>query len=220
MDAPVAVLGAGGHAKVVIDLVERMGTRMIVGVFDDDPVKWGTEVLGHRVVGGVEDFLSGWKSRCPAAALAIGNNRVRQRLYRRLLDAGFHAVTAVHPSAAVAKDVVLGDGSVVMALAALNPGSRIGPCAVINTSASIDHDCLLGECVFIAPGARLGGGVTVGDLSFVGIGASVIQGRTIGRDVTVGAGAAVIRDVPDDVTVVGVPARVLSRTDHHEGERA
>jgi sugar O-acyltransferase (sialic acid O-acetyltransferase NeuD family) len=219
MTAPLAVLGASGHAKVVVDIVERMGTHRIVGVFDDDPAKWGMKVLGHQVVGGIEEFLSGWQSRCAEAVLGIGNNRVRQSFYRRLAQAGFRAATAVHPSAAVAPDVALGEGSVVMAQAVVNPGSRIGPCAVINTSASVDHDCLLGECVFIAPGARLGGSVRIGDLSFVGIGASVIQGRTIGRNVTVGAGSVVLTDMPDDVTVVGVPAHVVGRADRHRGGR-
>ena len=84
---------------------------------------------------------------------------------------------------------------------------------MINTSASIDHDCVLGECVFIAPGARLGGNVRVGDLSFIGIGASVLPGCALGRNVTVGAGAVVIGDVPDNVTVVGVPARIVTKVE-------
>lgn len=209
---PVAILGAGGHAKVVIDIVERVGTHRIVGVFDDDPAKWGTELCGYRVVGGIDEFLQRWRARCPVAVIAIGDNHVRHKLYRRLAEAGLTPATAVHPSAVVARDVDLGAGTVVMALAAVNPGCVIGPCAVINTSASVDHDCSLGECVFIAPGARLSGNVQVGDLSFIGTGASIIPGRAIGRNATVAAGAVVITDVPDNVTVVGVPARVVTPT--------
>lgn len=207
---PLAILGAGGHAKVVIDIVERMGVHRIVGVFDDDPSKWGTRVLGHEVVGGIDEFLLNWRSRCPEVVIGIGSNPVRQNLYRKVSEKRFVVVSAVHPTAAVAPDVEVGEGTVVMAQVAVNPGCRIGPCAVINTSASVDHDCVLGECVFIAPGARLAGDVRVGDLSFVGTGASIIPGRTLGRNVTVGAGAAVITDVPDDVTVVGVPAHVVT----------
>ena len=207
---PVAILGAGGHAKVVIDIVERMGTHRIAGVFDDDPAKWGTEVLGYGVLGGIEEFLLHWRSRCDGVVIGIGSNRVRQHLYRKLCEAGFSAMTAIHPTAAVARAVEVGEGTVVMAQAAVNPGTRIGPCAVINTSASVDHDCVLGECVFLAPGARLGGNVRVGDLSLVGIGASIIPGRVIGRRVIVGAGAVVITDVPDEVTVVGAPARIVT----------
>jgi sugar O-acyltransferase (sialic acid O-acetyltransferase NeuD family) len=207
---PVGILGAGGHAKVVIDIVERMNAHRIAGVFDDDPSKWGTHVLGHRVLGGIDDFLLNWRSRCAGAVLGIGNNRVRRILHRKLREAGFVPTTAVHPTAAVARDVEVGDGTVVMALAAVNPGCRIGPGTVINTSASVDHDCILGECVFIAPGARLGGNIRVGDLSLIGTGASIIPGRTVGRNAIVGAGAVVITDIPDDVTVVGVPAHVVA----------
>lgn len=217
---PVAILGAGGHAKVVIDTVERAGTHRIVGVFDDDPAKWGTQVCGYRVAGGIDEFLQRWRARCPAAVIAIGDNHVRHKLYRRLAGVGLTPVTAVHPSAVVARDVDLGAGTVVMALAAVNRGCVIGPCAVINTSASVDHDCSLGECVFIAPGARLSGNVRVGDLSFIGTGASIIPGRTIGRNVTVGAGAVVIADVADAVTVVGVPARVVGSTGQTPGALA
>lgn len=209
MAVPLAILGAGGHAKVVIDIVERMGTHSIVGAFDDDPSKWGTQVLGYEVLARIDEFLLHWRSRCTEVVIGVGSNPVRQNLYRRLSERAFCAVTLVHPTAAVARDVEVGEGTVIMAQAAVNPGCRIGPCAVINTSASVDHDCVLGECVFIAPGARLGGDVRVGDLSFVGIGSSIIPGRTVGWNVTVGAGAAVITDVPDGVTAAGVPARVV-----------
>lgn len=207
---PLAILGAGGHAKVVIDIVERMGGYRIAGVFDDDPAKWGTQVLGYEVLGGSDEFLLHWRSRCPKVVIGIGSNRVRQKLYRRLSEGAFLVTTAIHPTAAVARDVEMGEGTVVMAQVAVNPGCRIAPCAVLNTSASVDHDCVLGECVFIAPGARLCGNVRVGDLSFIGTGASIIPGRTIGRNVTVGAGTVVITDIPDDVTVVGMRARVVT----------
>ena len=209
----VAILGAGGHAKVVIDVVERSGGHTIAGVFDDDESKWGSEILGHRVLGDIGEFLLSWRSRYPQVVIGIGSNRVRQTLNRRLEEAACMLMTAVHQWAVVARDVELAKGTVIMALGAVNPGCRVGACGVINTSASIDHDCVLGECVFIAPGARVGGNVRVGDLSFVGIGASVIPGCTLGRNVTVGAGAVVIGDVPDNVTVVGVPARIVTKVE-------
>lgn len=218
MTTPVAVLGAGGHAKVVIDIVERMNAHRIVGVFDDDHSKWGTQVLGHPVLGGIDDFVLNWRSRCPEAVMGIGNNHVRQALYRRLREAAFRPTTAIHPTAAVAREVELGEGTVVMAMAAVNPGCRIGPGAVVNTSASVDHDCIVGECAFIGPGARLGGNVRVGDLSLIGTGASIIPGRTVGRNVIVGAGAVVITDIADDVTVVGVPARVVTPAGQTAGD--
>ena len=208
--APLAIIGAGGHAKVVIDIVERTGTYRIVGVCDDDASKWGTQVLGHEVLGGIDEFLLDGRSRCPRVVIGIGDNQVRRTLYHRFREVGFHVITATHPSAVLARDVVVGEGTVIMAQVAVNPGCRIGACAVINTSASVDHDCVLGECAFIGPGAHLGGDVRVGDLSLIGAGASVVPGRVVGQNVTVGAGAVVVTDVPDDITVVGVPAREMA----------
>lgn len=203
---PLAVIGAGGHARVVIDIAELSRQYRVAGVFDDDPTRWGGTVAGCLITGGLEEFLSGWRAWCRTAVVAIGDNHARGKCARRLLEAGVRLATLVHPAAVVARDAVLGPGTVVMAGAVVNPGAAAGPCAVINTAASVDHDCSVGECAFIAPGVRLAGGVRVGDFAFVGTGASVIPGRTIGRNARVGAGAVVIRDVPDGATVVGVPA--------------
>ena len=209
---PLAIVGAGGHAKVVIDILECAGRHRILALFDDDTRKWGRTLSGYRVVGGIEEFLADWRQRC-AVVVAIGDNSARYKLSRRLTEQGVRLASAIHPTAVVARDVSLGAGTVVVALGVVNPGSLTGGGAIVNTSASVGHDCVLGECVFIAPGARLTGDVHVGDFSFVGAGASVVPGRTIGRNVRVGAGAVVIDDVPDDVTVVGVPARVVRPRD-------
>jgi sugar O-acyltransferase (sialic acid O-acetyltransferase NeuD family) len=116
-------------------------------------------------------------------------------------------VTLVHPAATVSRYAVIGEGTVVFAGAVVNAGARIGTAAILNTSCSIDHDCLLDDAVHISPGARLAGGVQVGDLSWVGIGASGRQLISIGQRVVVGAGSAVVSEIPDDLTVAGVPAQ-------------
>jgi sugar O-acyltransferase (sialic acid O-acetyltransferase NeuD family) len=205
---PLAIVGAGGHAKVVIDLVERAGRHRILAVFDDDTSTWGLTLAGYPVVGGIGELLADWRQRC-VAVVAIGDNAARHTISLRLTEQGVRLATVVHPAAVVARDVTLGAGTVVVALGVIEPGSVVGPGAIVNTSASVGHDCVLGDCAFIGPGARLTGNIRVGDLSFVGAGASVVPGRTIGRNVRVGAGAVVVDDVPDDVTVVGVPARVV-----------
>ncbi|HXG05471.1 MAG TPA: acetyltransferase [Candidatus Binatia bacterium] len=205
----LAVVGGGGHARVVIDSAERAGRYRITAVFDDDPFARGRSVQGHPIVGGIEQLLRRWRDWCAAAVVAVGDNQTRCTVSQRLVEHGIPLATVVHPASVVAADAGLGPGSVVMALAVLNPGAVVGTGAVINTAASVDHECIVGDWTFIAPGARLAGGVRVADLAFVGTGASVIPGRRIGRGARVGAGAVVVRDVPDGVTVVGVPARPL-----------
>jgi sugar O-acyltransferase (sialic acid O-acetyltransferase NeuD family) len=198
----LSIVGAGGHAKVVIATAISAGWDAAnIQIFDDSPTIIGTRVLHLTVQGGTAAVLA---DRHASVVLAIGHNPTRARLAR---DAACQFATLIHSSAIVHASVVIGAGSVVFAGAIVQPDTRIGKHAIINTAASVDHDCVLGDVVHIAPGARLAGTVTVGDGSFIGIGAVVTPGRSIGAGATVGAGAAVIRDVPAGATVVGVPAR-------------
>jgi len=195
------VVGAGGHAKVVVATARAAGLR-VVAIVDDAEARWGLELLGVRVTGPSAPVLAD-----PAAhvVLAIGHNATRRRL---AAGARCRFVSVVHPSAIVEPSVVLGDGSVVFAGAIVQPDTVIGAHAIVNTAASIDHDCVLGAAVHVAPGVRLAGNVTLGDEVFLGIGTVVVPGVTIGAGTTVGAGAAVVRDLPAGVVAVGVPARV------------
>jgi sugar O-acyltransferase (sialic acid O-acetyltransferase NeuD family) len=135
--------------------------------------------------------------------VGIGDNETRIQELAGLQN----VATVIHRDASVSSSASLGEGTVVFAQAAINPDSTIGRGCIINTGATIDHDCNLDDGVHISPGANIGGGVTIGTCSWIGIGASVKHGVTIGRHVTVGAGAAVVSDIPDNVTVVGVPAK-------------
>lgn len=200
--------GAGGHAKVIIDILEKEGRYEIAGIIDDNSKLQGKHLQGYKIIGGFEVLLSSDYQGCKLI-IAIGENRVRKGLYERVKVLGYEFASAVHPSAQIAKDVSLGCGTVVMANAAINPGAVIGKQVIINTGATIDHDCVLGDFVHISPGAHLAGNVTVGELTHIGIGASVVPGVKIGRNSIIGAGAVVIDDIPDNVTAVGVPARVI-----------
>lgn len=201
MQPRLVVVGAGGHAKVVIATARAAGYREL-HLVDHQSSRWGEQVLGLSVAGGVDEILA---DESMLAILAIGDNTVRMRL----ATSRCQFATLVHPSAVVDGSVLLGSGSVVFAGAVIQPDSRLGPHAIVNTSASIDHDCAIGTAVHIAPGVRLAGNVTVGDGAFVGVGVAVIPNVTIGQMATVGAGATVIRDVPAGATVVGTPARSL-----------
>jgi len=195
------VVGAGGHAKVVVAAARAAGFR-VVAISDDVRLRWGDRLLGIAVSGPTEPVLQDARAR---VVLAIGANAVRRRM---AATARCRFVTVIHPSAIIDPTVQLGAGSVVFAGAVIQPDTAIGAHAIVNTAASIDHDCVLGEAVHVAPGARLAGNVTLGDEVFLGIGAVVIPGITIGARTIVGAGAAVVRDLPADVVAVGVPARV------------
>jgi acetyltransferase EpsM len=196
----VTVIGAGGHAKVVIATAVAMGWE-VEAVLDDDPARWGQTILGYSIAGPCERVLA---TPDATAVIAIGSNAARRRIGAA---ARCRFATLVHPTAHVHPSVRLGAGSVVMAGAIVQPDSALGSHAIVNTAASVDHDCVVGEAVHLAPGARLAGGVHIGDEVLVGIGAVVIPGIHVGARSTVGAGAVVVQDVPEGVVTVGVPAR-------------
>ncbi len=205
---PLLVIGAGGHARVLIDIVEKQARYRVVGLLDDRTALRGTRLMGYPVLGGREVLD---EPGAPShAIIAIGAPRARSVWQEHLESRGFQLAVLVHPSAQIGRDVSIGAGSVCMAMVAINSGARLGRGVIVNTSASIDHDCEIGPFAHIAPGARLAGGVRIGDRAHVGINACVIQSRSVGADATVGAGAAVIRDVAAGSTVVGVPARAIA----------
>lgn len=201
---PVVVLGAGGHAAVVVDVIRNAEGFSVGGVCSDRLDLRGTDVLGHSV-GALDDFPGHWP-----VVVAVGENELRARLVSELALLGrMFAAPLVHSRACVARDVSVGPGTVIMAGAVVNPRTALGRHVIVNTAASIDHDCNLGDFCHISPGARLAGCVSVGAFSLVGTGASVIPGIRIGARAAVGAGAVVVREVPDAVVVAGNPARVL-----------
>lgn len=205
---PLLVIGASGHARVLIDIAEKQGRYRVVGLLDDRTKLHGTQVMGYPVLGG-RDLLGG--ADLPAHAIvAIGTAGPRSAWQAHLEEHGFQLAVLVHPAAQIGREVQLGAGTVVMAGAVVNSGTRIGRGAIVNTGASIDHDCEIAAFVHVAPGARLAGGVRVGERAHIGIGSCVIQCLQIGADATVGAGAAVIRNVAAQATVVGVPARAIA----------
>lgn len=204
----IFVFGASGHAKVVIDVIERQGVYDIVFMVDDDPVLKGNEFYGYPVIGGKQELLEARDQVC-GGIVAIGSNSARIAVSQWLNDNQFSLVSAVHPFAQLGRGVTVAVGTVIMAGAVINSDTHIGRNVIVNTRASIDHDCIIGDGVHIAPGATLCGTVSVGTGTFVCAGSTIIPNLTIGNNVIVGAGSTVIGNVPDKVIVVGCPAKIL-----------
>ncbi len=198
------VIGAGGHAKVVVELARSCGFE-VVGCLDADATP--RLVVGAPVIGKDDmaaHLLSGGVS---CAALGIGNNRVRERIGAEMDALGFALPALISPRAVVSPSALVEHGTIVMPGAVLNAECRIGPFGIVNTSASIDHDCRLATAVHVAPGSRLAGSVIVGDRAMIGVGSAVAPGVSIGADATLGAGATAVHDIPSNTIAVGTPAR-------------
>ena len=207
----VLLLGAGGHGQVVADVIrsqEHAGEDVrFLGYCDDRAgalrASLGTEILGTLSESGAIQH--------DAVIVTIGDNSIRRRIFELATQRGARMTIAKHPSAIVARDARVHDGSMICAGVVINTQAVIGANAIINTAASVDHHCRIGDHVHLAPGVRLGGDVEVGEGALVGIGAVVLPGKRIGAWATVGAGAVVIDDVAPNATVVGVPAKRIPR---------
>lgn len=209
----MVLIGAGGHGKVVLDAALLAGINVEL-IFDHKPV--AEELFGIRVCRPSAD----WREVAPGTEfiVALGDNETRARIYTQLLQRSAVPRCVLHPRSWVSPRAALGGGVFVAAMAAVNPGAEIGDDCILNTSCSVDHDCQIGRHTHLCPGVRLAGGVKVGEYTTIGTGACVLPGVRIGDHVLVGAGAVVTRDVPDGITVVGVPARGINMV-HDTGTR-
>jgi UDP-perosamine 4-acetyltransferase len=208
----VVIIGAGGHGKVVLDILRAAGKYVPAGFVDADTTLAGMKVGGLPVFGPGNVLPKIRQQKIRHAIVAIGDNRTRQRYAALLREQGFELINAIHPPASVSAAAALGENVVIAAQATVCTEARLADCVIVNTSAVVDHECDVAEAVHVCPGAHLAGRVRVGAAAFIGLGANVIQCMTIGEHAVVGAGAVVIEDVPAYATAVGVPARVIKST--------
>jgi sugar O-acyltransferase (sialic acid O-acetyltransferase NeuD family) len=196
----IAVIGAGGPAKVVISTLRFAGFQ-VEAIFDDDPGKRGLRLLDVPVLGPTSELNPDKFNSC---IIAVGQNRTREKIASQQK---LEWITAIHPQAWIDPSVKIGAGTVVFAGAVIQPDTVIGDHVIVNTGATIDHDCVIGDFVHLAPGVHLAGDVQVGRGTFVGIGSVAIPGIRIGKNCVIGAGSAVIRNVADSSVTYGVPAK-------------
>lgn len=198
----VIIIGSSGHAKVITDIIEKNGDK-VLGFFDGSRPK-GEEFFGYPILGNEIDDRAEYEKDGTYFIIGIGDNVKRKKLAELL---GFNWYTAIHPSAQIGKRVEIGEGTVVMANAIVNPDAKIGRHCIVNTAASVDHDDKIGDYVHISPNAALAGNVTVGEGSHIGIGTAVIDGTSICPATKVGAGAVIIKDITEPGVYVGVPVQ-------------
>ena len=210
MNKKLAILGAGGHAKVILDAALLMKQWDEI-IFLDDSHNGNKEFMSYPLIGGIRQLGQTVLPKEYDVVIAVGNNHIRAKLYDQAKKLGFHLPCIYHPSASIIRFTDIEEGSVFFAQTVVNAGSKIGKCTIVNTSASVDHDCLLGDFVHISPGANLGGNTNVGDYSWIGIGSCTRHGIDIGSQCMIGAGAVVVKNIPDSTTVVGNPAQVLEK---------
>jgi sugar O-acyltransferase (sialic acid O-acetyltransferase NeuD family) len=208
----IFVYGSSGHAKVIIDILEKQGEFKIEGLIDDFKTP-GTSIFGYNVIGAGSQIFSSKLEHIFGGIIAIGDNWDRSMIVNKIiqLKPDFKFITAIHPSAMIARGIIIGDGTVVMAGAIINSDTTIGEHCIINTKASLDHDNHLGNFVSIAPGVTMGGDVAVGDYSALSIGATVIQKIDIGVHCVVGAGSVVVKNVDSQTVQYGVPAKFIRK---------
>lgn len=208
MNKPIIIIGAGDHAKVLLDILLEQDVT-VIGLTDKSIAK-GTCIYAVPVIGDDSEIL---KYKTDEIELvngigSVGNTSIRQKVFSSLKEKGYFFRSVIHEASIVSKRAKLGEGVQLLAGAIVNIEAEIDDNTIINTKASIDHGCVIGKHCHIAPGCSFSGCVRIGDCTHIGTGTSIIQGINIGKNVLIGAGSVVINDISDNEKAFGVPARV------------
>ena len=210
----IVIIGAGGHGREVADILRHQSQLdneiELVGFVDDNPAIHGQSIDGLPVLGGWSWF-DGMDRAGVTVVCAVGSPEICRRLVRRAKELGLSFASAVSPLAHISASAHLGEGVTVFPNVVINTRAFIDSYSILNVAVTVSHDTRVGPYSNINPGAHLAGNVTIGEGCYIGMGANVIQGCSIGEWSVVGAGAVVVRDLPANVTAVGVPARIISR---------
>lgn len=214
----IIIIGASGHAKVVIDNIEKELKYNIIGLVDP-LLRNGSEFFGYKILGKDEDLpVIIKKYNIFGGIIAIGDNWKRYLVYRKMCELipHFNFVNAIHPASQIARGGYIDIGTIIMAGAIINSDVKIGPFCILNTNSSIDHDSIMEEFSSLAPNSSIGGNVTIGSFSAISLGANIIHEISIGEHTVIGAGSTVIKDIPDYVVAYGTPAEVVRKREKGE----
>jgi len=207
----IVVIGSSGHAKVIIDIIEREGKYKIAGLIDRFR-NIGEETLGYKILGKEEELPGLIEDYSLIGGIvAIGDNFVRSNVVNNInnICPEFVFVNAIHPGANIARDVTIGYGTVVMASVTINPSAFIGEHCILNTNSSLDHDSKMADFSSLAPNVTIGGNVNIGIFAAISIGATVIHKLQIGSHTVIGAGSTVLKDIAAYKVAYGTPANVI-----------
>ncbi|MDE0836950.1 MAG: NeuD/PglB/VioB family sugar acetyltransferase [Akkermansiaceae bacterium] len=205
-------LGAGGHGRVIADILSRSDDYTLAAWLDSDNSLHGTNVCGARVLGNDSLLTKIFSEKISRAFIGLGSTgdaSLRRKVADLALGAGMELPVITDVTALVSKTTQISEGVCIFPHAIINPGSHVGRCAIINTRATVEHDCIVGEFCHLAPACVIGGGCVIGNGAHIGIGAVIREGITIGKNVIVGAGAVVVSNIAPGTIVAGVPAKPL-----------
>lgn len=211
MKEKLIIIGAGGHARSVIDILLQNSDYKIIGCIDNQyPKIKNVPKMDDIPIIGCDDMLQEiFDSNIKKVFVAIGNNKIRAEIYKHVKQIGYTVIKVISKNAFISSKVQIGNGTCIMAGAVININTQIGENCIINTNCSLDHDCLIGDHCHIAPGVTISGTTSIGDFTQIGTGACIIDGITIGSNSFVGAGASVVKNIPNNVLAYGVPARII-----------
>ena len=215
----IVIFGSGGHAKVVVDIIEKQGKYNITGFIDSYRDK-NTVTLGYKVIGGESSLREIVKrNEIYGGIIGIGDNSIRAKVRDKVIKVipNFKFVNCIHPKSILGKDATLGVGNVLMAGAIINSSTRINNHCILNTNSSIDHDCLMSDFSSIAPNATVGGNVKIGDYSAIGIGANIFHSVIVGYNCIIGGGSLVCHDTNENSIYYGSPCKFIR--DHKFGDK-
>lgn len=211
MGKKLLVIGAGGHCRVVLSILEYYDNFEVIGIADRGQGNIGEEISGNSIVCSWNDLEEICHSGVGNAVIAIGNNEERKDLFSRASIVGFKVPTIAHPSAVIEKGSSIGEGCTVCMGVNVGAAVSIGRNCIVYTGSNLDHEVQIGDDVFIAPGCNIAGRVKIGRGSFIGIGTAIKENIQIGKKAIVGAGSVVIKDVGDHDVVAGVPAKSIKK---------
>ena len=207
----IIVIGSSGHAKVVIDCIEKENKYEIIGLLDRFK-EVGSSSFGYKIIGKEEDLQNLIKiHKIEGGIIAIGDNFIRYTVYDKISQEipQFNFISVIHPSAQIARNVLIGKGSVILANTTISSEATVGDFCIINNNSSLDHDSKMLDYSSLSAGVSIGGNVKIGLFTVVSLGAKVIHQITIGEHTIIGAGANVVKDIPKYVVAYGNPARVI-----------